>query len=189
MVESLGSQPAASGAGAALLALALAAVGTPAVAQSQGPTLMDWLRGTPAQQPGAQPSGAPQPPAPAAVAPSAGAAPAAVPAPAAPPSTVPTAAPASPASASLTRSDAPVSIVVGTMVWQGDAALAPVGILNPSSAPMPPFDLACEFLALDRVLGTGRQRVPALRPGEQVNVTVAADVVGQLIDSVRCTAG
>jgi hypothetical protein len=54
---------------------------------------------------------------------------------------------------------------------------------------MPPLDLTCDFVALDRVLGTDRQRVPALRPGERVNVTVTADVGGQLIDSVRCSGG
>ena len=50
-------------------------------------------------------------------------------------------------------------------------------------------DLTCDFVALNRVHGTGRQRVRALRPGEQVNVTVTADVGGQLIDSVRCSGG
>jgi len=98
--------------------------------------------------------------------------------------------PASPAPIdSGTRGALSVSMVVGVMDWQGNVAMAAVGILNVTSAPISSFDLTCDFVALNRVLGTGRQRVPALRPGEQVNVTVTADVGGQLIDTVRCSDG
>ena len=88
-----------------------------------------------------------------------------------------------------TRGALSVSMVVGVMEWQGNVAMVAVGLLNVTSAPISSFDLTCDFVALNRVLGTGRQRVPALRPGEQVNVTVTADVGGQLIDTVRCSDG
>ena len=79
-----------------------------------------------------------------------------------------------------------VSLTVGTMNWQGNAAQVPVEVVNGRGAPERARELVCEFIAVGRVLGTDRQRVPALGPGDRVTVNVMADVGGQLIDSVRC---
>jgi hypothetical protein len=75
---------------------------------------------------------------------------------------------------------------VGVMNWQGNAAQAPVEIVNTTGAPLRPMQLSCEFVAIGRVIGTDRQRVPALAPGDRITINVMADVGGQLVDSIRC---
>jgi hypothetical protein len=82
-----------------------------------------------------------------------------------------------------------VTMVVGVMNWQGNAATAPVTVVNGTGVPTPTMNLTCEFVAVGRVLGTDRQRVPPLAPGQEAVVTVTADVGGQLIDSIRCQGG
>lgn len=79
-----------------------------------------------------------------------------------------------------------VDMQVGTMNWQGGAAQVPVDIGNISGALLRPYELICDFVALGRVAGVDRQRLPPLAPGDRVTLNVMADVGGQLIDSVRC---
>jgi hypothetical protein len=117
-------------------------------------------------------------------------------APAASPALAASPAPASPAlgasaPAAFTPTDSgdrSVTVSMGAMAWQGNAAMVPVEVLNRTSAPTPQLDLTCQFVALGRVLGTDVQRVPALRPGERATITVISDVGGEPIDSVRCTS-
>ncbi len=86
--------------------------------------------------------------------------------------------------AALAQQD--IRFTVGVMNWQGTAAQVPVEITNPTGGAMRPQELACEFIAIGRVVGVDRQRVPALGPGDRVTINVMADVGGQLVDSVRC---
>jgi hypothetical protein len=87
------------------------------------------------------------------------------------------------------RGGATPGIAMGVMTWQGNAATAQVEATNNTGAPTSAFDLACEFVGLGQVLGTDRQRVPALSPGGRATVTVTADVGGQLVDRILCSGG
>lgn len=104
---------------------------------------------------------------------------------AAPARPAPIAAPAQPATSGPPRS-ADIDMTVGVMNWQGNVAVTPVEFANGTGAPSPQFDVTCEFVAAGQILGTDRQRVRALMPGERTIITVSADVGGQLIDQVRC---
>jgi len=75
---------------------------------------------------------------------------------------------------------------LGVMNWQGNAAQVPVEVVNTTGAPMRPSEMSCDFIAIGRVVGRDRQRVPPLAPGDRVTVNVMADTGGQLVDSVRC---
>jgi hypothetical protein len=79
-----------------------------------------------------------------------------------------------------------VTVRLGVMNWQGNAAQVPVEVVNTTGAPMRPSEMTCEFIAIGRVVGTDRQRVPPLAPGDRVTVNVMSDTGGQLVDSVRC---
>jgi hypothetical protein len=79
-----------------------------------------------------------------------------------------------------------VSFTIGVMNWQGAAATAPVQIANTTGAPIRPSDLVCEFISIGRIVGTDRERVPGLNPGDRVTVNIHSDTGGQLVDAVRC---
>ena len=84
------------------------------------------------------------------------------------------------------RAQSDVTFVIGTMNWQGNAATAPVDIANTTGAPLRLSQIACDFIAVGNVVGTDRQRVPPLGPGEHTTVTIRADTGGQLVDSILC---
>ena len=79
-----------------------------------------------------------------------------------------------------------VTINLGVMNWQGNAAQVPVEVVNSTAAPMPPSEMTCDFIAVGRIVGRDRQRVPPLPPGARATLNVMADTGGQLVDSVRC---
>jgi hypothetical protein len=81
---------------------------------------------------------------------------------------------------------ADVTLSIGVMNWQGNAAQAPVQIVNTTAVPMRAAELACEFVSVGRIVGADRQVVPPLGPGQQATVSVSADTGGQLVDSIRC---
>ena len=75
---------------------------------------------------------------------------------------------------------------IGAMTWQGNAAQAPVEVTNTSGVPMRPTEIGCDFIAIGRVVGSDRQRLPPLAPGQSATVTVTSDTGGQLVDSIMC---
>jgi hypothetical protein len=79
-----------------------------------------------------------------------------------------------------------VTFRIGVMNWQGNAAQAPVEITNTTGAPIRPTELGCDFVSVGRVVGSDRQRVPPLAPGQAVTVSVSSDTGGQLVDSIIC---
>ena len=79
-----------------------------------------------------------------------------------------------------------VTFRIGVMNWQGNAAQAPVEISNTTGTPIRPAELGCDFISVGRVVGSDRQRVPPLAPGQAVTVTVSSDTGGQLVDSIIC---
>jgi hypothetical protein len=164
--------------------LALLSIGTiapAAMAQSQGPNLMDLLRGSqsppasPAQTvPQAPPRASPQPvPQAASQPPPAAAASAPV-------------APSDGGARAAAGRDSAVEVTIGPTGWSGNVAAVTVYVTNTSAAVVPASILACAFIAQGQVLGTARDQVAALRPGERATITSAADVGGQLIDIVSC---
>jgi hypothetical protein len=79
-----------------------------------------------------------------------------------------------------------VSFVIGVMNWEGNAATAPVEIVNTTGSPLRPAEVSCEFISIGRVVGTDRRGVPPLAPGEHATIRVRSDTGGQLVDSIRC---
>src|SRR5262245_15323043 len=74
----------------------------------------------------------------------------------------------------------------GAMTGQGNAAQAPVEVTNTSGVPMRTTAIGCDFIAIGRVVGSDRQAIPALAPGQSATVTVMSDTQGQLVDSIIC---
>jgi hypothetical protein len=84
------------------------------------------------------------------------------------------------------RAQSDVTVVIGVMNWEGNAATAPVEVVNTTGVPLRPGELACEFISIGRVVGGDRRRLPPLAPGERATVRVSAETGGQLVDAIQC---
>jgi len=90
------------------------------------------------------------------------------------------------AAAGAAHAQEAVTLRIGVMNWQGNAAQAPVEISNTGGAPLRPTEIGCDFVSVGRVVGSDRQRVPPLAPGQAATISVSSDTGGQLVDSIIC---